>query len=207
MREEIIMASLNMNATPETVWALLQETDRIVKEKAASQKETDRKFQETDKQIQETARLVKELSKNVGGLNNDIGDFAEGLLTTDLLKKFEEYNLDFDDALRNVEINDRGTRRPIADIDWLLLNTTIALVGEVKANLTMGDIDKHITRMKKLAGTQNNLLGGKELYGAVAGIKMTRKTRDYAKQRGFFVLEPAGDSVKIEAPTGKPAVW
>jgi hypothetical protein len=123
------------------------------------------------------------------------------------LKKFEEYNLDFDDALRNVEINERGTKRPVAEIDWLLLNTTIALVGEVKANLTMGDIDKHITRMKKLSRAKNNLLGGKELYGAVAGIKMTRKTRDYAKQRGFFVLEPSGDSVKIEAPEGKPAVW
>jgi hypothetical protein len=201
------MATLNMNATPETVWALLQEV-------AASQKETDKKFQEVAASQKETAAQMKKtdlkldrLTAHVGGLGNDIGDFAEGLLTSDLLKKFEEYNLDFDDALRNVEINERGTKRPIAEIDWLLLNTTIALVGEVKANLTVGDVDKHITRMKKLSSTQNGLLGGKELYGAVAGIKMTRTTRDYAKKRGFFVLEPAGDSVKIEAPEGKPAVW
>ncbi|MDR3312701.1 MAG: hypothetical protein LBS64_06185, partial [Spirochaetaceae bacterium] len=138
---------------------------------------------------------------------NDIGDFAEGLLTSDLLKKFLEYKLDFDDALWNVEINERGTKRPITEVDWLLLNGTIALIGEAKTNLTVGDVDKHITRMKKLAGTQNNLLGGKKLYGAVAGIKMTRTTRDYAKKRGFFVLEPAGDSVKVEAPVGEPAVW
>jgi hypothetical protein len=201
------MATVNLNATPETVWALLQEV-------AASQKETDKKFQEvaasqkeTDKQLQALGVKIDKVTANVGGLNNDIGDFAEGLLASDLMKKFEEYNLDFDDALRNVEINERGTKRPVAEIDWLLLNTTIALVGEVKANLTMGDIDKHITRMKKLSRAQNNLLGGKKLYGAVAGIKMTRKTRDYARKRGFFVLEPAGDSVKIEAPEGKPAVW
>jgi hypothetical protein len=80
-------------------------------------------------------------------------------------------------------------------------------VGEVKANLTVGDVDKHITRMKKLGSTKNGLLDGKKLYGAVAGIKMTRTTRNYAKKRGLFVLEPAGDSVKIEAPEGKPAVW
>jgi hypothetical protein len=147
------------------------------------------------------------VTANVGGLNNDIGDFAEGLLTSDLLKKFQEYGLDFDDALRNVEINERGTKRPIAEIDWLLLNTSIALVGEAKAHLTRGDVDKHIIRMKKLASTQNGLLGGKKLYGAVAGITMTRTTSDYAKKHGFFVLEPAGDSVKIEAPEGKPAVW
>jgi hypothetical protein len=77
----------------------------------------------------------------------------------------------------------------------------------VKANLTRGDVDKHIMRMKKLSGKENGLLGGKTLYGAVAGIKMSRTTRDYAKKRGLFVLEPAGDSVKIEAPDGEPAVW
>jgi hypothetical protein len=215
------MATLNMNATPETVWALLQETDRLIKETRESQKETDRIVKEnaaqqkkTDEQMKKTdlkldklEAFVNRVTKNVGGLNNDIGDFAEGLLTSDLLKKFQKYDLDFDDALWNIEINERGTKRPIAEIDWLLLNTTIALVGEVKANLTVGDVDKHITRMKKLSSTQNNLLGGKELYGAVAGIKMTQTTRDYAKKRGFFVLEPAGDSVKIEAPVGDPTVW
>jgi hypothetical protein len=196
------------------VWAAMMETDKKFQETDKKFQETDKKFQETDRIIKENARelakterLVKELSKNIGGLGNDIGDFAEGLLTSDLLKKFVEYKLDFDTTLRNVEINERGTKRPIAEIDWLLLNTTIALVGEAKARLTIGDIDKHITRMKKLSSTQNNLLGGKKLYGAVAGIKMTQTTRDYAKKRGFFVLEPAGDSVKIEAPLGKPAVW
>jgi hypothetical protein len=201
------MATLNMNATPDTVWALLQEvaasqkeTDRLIKENAARQ-------QETDKQLQALGVKIDKVTANVGGLNNDIGDFAEGLLTSDLLKKFQEYNLDFDDALRNVDINERGTKRPIAEIDWLLLNTTIALVGEAKARLTRSDVDRHIMRMKKLGSTQNGLLGGKKLYGAVSGIKMTQTTSDYAKKHGFFVLEPAGDSVKIEAPEGKPAVW
>jgi hypothetical protein len=198
--EEIVVVKLNMNATPETVLALLQEV-------AESRKETEKMFQETDKKIQETAKLVKELSKNIGWLGNDIGDFAEGLPTSDLLKKFGEYNLDFDTTLRNVEINEHGTKRPIAEVDWLQLNSTVAMVGEVKARLTCGDVDKHITRIKKLGSTPNRLLRGMKLYGAVAGIKITQKTKDYAKAHGLFVLEPSGDSIKIEAPEGKPAVW
>jgi hypothetical protein len=81
------------------------------------------------------------------------------------------------------------------------------MIGEAKAKLTHGDVDKHITRMKKLSSTPNKLLRDLKLYGAVAGIKITRTTKDYAKKCGFFVLEPSGDSVKIEAPEGKPAVW
>jgi hypothetical protein len=196
-----------MGLTFEQVWAALMETREQQKENAALHKETEKQFQALDVKIDRLTANVDRVTANVGGLNNDIGDFAEGLLTSGLLKRFQQYDLDFDVMLRNVEINERGTKRPIAEIDWLLLNATTALVGEVKANLTVGDVNKHITRMKKLASTQNGLLGGKKLYGAVAGIKMTQTTRDYAKKRGFFVLEPAGDSVKVEAPVGTPAVW
>jgi hypothetical protein len=41
----------------------------------------------------------------------------------------------------------------------------------------------------------------------MAGAKMTARSRDYAIKRGFFVLEASGDTVKIEVPVGKPAVW
>jgi hypothetical protein len=81
------------------------------------------------------------------------------------------------------------------------------LVGEVKAYLTKGDVEKHINRMKILSGKQNGLLGGKKLYGAVAGIKIQEMTKDFAKGKGLFVLEPSGDTVKIEVPIKGPTVW
>jgi hypothetical protein len=95
----------------------------------------------------------------------------------------------------------------LAEIDCLLLNTDIALVAEVKASMTRGDVEKHLTRMKVLSGKQNGLLKDKKLYGAMAGIKISEKTKEYAKSKGLFVLEPSGNTVKIEAPAGKPAVW
>jgi hypothetical protein len=51
----------------------------------------------------------------------------------------------------------------LAEIDCLLLNTDIALVGEIKANMTRGEVDKHLNRMKILSSKQNGLLGGKKL--------------------------------------------
>jgi hypothetical protein len=209
--------ALNMNATPETVWAALQEV-------AASQKETDKKFQETERLMKEQSRetekkfqelaqdlkkteqFVKGVSKDLGGIGNSLGDMTEGLLTTDLLERFQEMNLDFDDALHNITIRERGTKRTVAEIDWLLLNTTIALVGESKTQMTRGDVDKHILRMKKLSGQPNNLIGGKTLYSAMAGVKISNKTKEYAKNKGLFVLEPSGNTVKIEAPA-HAAVW
>jgi hypothetical protein len=61
--------------------------------------------------------------------------------------------------------------------------------------------------MNLLHNNPNNLLRGKKLYGAMAGAKMTERSRNYAMKRGFFVLEASGDTVKIEMPAGKPAVW
>ena len=59
---------------------------RILRELAASQKETDRRMQETDqrmqetdRQIKETSRSVKELGKQIGGLGAKFGSFTEGL--------------------------------------------------------------------------------------------------------------------------------
>jgi hypothetical protein len=223
------MANLDMTATPESVWAILQEVGRKNEETAALLKaeslKTEKIFQEVGRKQEENAAQMKamfekrdkefekrnqeldKLSKNIGGLNNDLGDFAEGLLATNLLKKFLAFGLDFDATLHDVEICERGTHRVLAEIDWLLLNSTIALVGEVKAHLGKGDVDNHLQRLKKLPSIPNGLLKGKKLYGAVAGVTIRDKTREYARKKGLFVLEPSGDAVTVEAPLGAPAVW
>jgi hypothetical protein len=206
--------ALNMNATLESVMALFEEVAERQKETAEQMRETDKKFQETDRKFQDVAeelkkteRLVDKLSKHLGGLGNDIGDFAEGLLTSDLLKKFAVLELDFDTTLRNVEVNERGTKRPLAELDCLLLGADIAMVIEVKTSMTVGDVDKHLNRMKKLSTKDNRLLSGKKLYGAMAGIKTGDNTKKYARRKGLFVLQPTGDTVLIDPPVGTPAVW
>jgi hypothetical protein len=204
-------ADIRAKETYEQIMAMSRETYEQIKgmsrDTDRKMQETDRKMQETDRKMQETDRQIKELSANIGGVNNRLGDIAEGLLTSDLLKMFAKYGLEFDTVIRNAEICEKGTKKPLAEVDWLMLDTTVALVGEAKAHLTQGDIDKHLNRMKILASKENRLLEGKKLYAAVAGVKITETAKNYAKRRGLFVLDPSGNTVKIEAPDGEPAVW
>jgi hypothetical protein len=70
--------------TPEIVWAMMHENQKLmqenwtqIKELKESQKETDRLFKETDREIKELQKVtelsIQELTKNVHHLNDDIG--------------------------------------------------------------------------------------------------------------------------------------
>jgi predicted AAA+ superfamily ATPase len=193
--------ALNMNATPETVWALLQEVAQLGKELRESQKETDKKFQETREDI-------KELSKNIGGVNNSLGDVAEGLMASDLYETFEALGLDFDHSFQNYKVKEKETKRTLAEVDMLLVNGTIAMAVEVKTTMKEGDVDKHETRMDVLRHDPNSLFANRKLYGAMAGVKMSPQAREYAADKGFFVIELTGDTIKVDMPEGwTPKTW
>jgi Holliday junction resolvase-like predicted endonuclease len=193
--------TLDMNATPETVWALLQEVGR-------KQEETAQQMKETDKKWQETVQQIKELSKNVGGVNGSLGDMAEGLMASDLYEHFEAIGLDFDQSFQNYKVKDRKTRRTLAEVDMLLVNGTIAMAVEVKTTMTRGDVDKHEERMAILRNKPNSLFANRKLYGAMAAVKTSPTARKYAIQQGFFIIELSGSMVKINMPEGfKPKTW
>jgi hypothetical protein len=42
----------------------------------------------------------------------------------------------------------------------------------------------------------------------MAGVKMGDKAREYALEKGFFVIELTGNTIKVESPEGfKPKTW
>jgi hypothetical protein len=176
-----------LNATPDTVWALLQEVGR--------------KQEETD-------RIVRELSKNIGGLNGSLGDMAEGLMASDLYEHFEAQGLDFDQSFQNYKVTERKTKRVLAEVDMLLVNGTIAMAVEVKTTMTRGDVDEHEERMDILRRIPNSLFAKRKLYGAMAAVKASPAARRHAIEKGFFVIELSGGTVKINMPEGfKPKTW
>ncbi|MDR3276974.1 MAG: hypothetical protein LBT11_07185, partial [Treponema sp.] len=127
------MATLNMNATPETVWALLQEV-------AVSQKETDKKFQETAAQIKETDRQMKEtdkkidtLNKQMGGLHNSFGVLAEHLVAPNIAEKFNALGYHFDSIAPGGKklLDEQGNI--LAQVDLLLENGEYSVAVEVKS--------------------------------------------------------------------------
>jgi hypothetical protein len=53
---------------------------------------------------------VSEVSKQVGGLKDSIGEIVEGLMASDLFEKFKALGYDFDDAISNCTIREKGTK-------------------------------------------------------------------------------------------------
>jgi hypothetical protein len=215
--------------TPSEVWAYLQETARQSRE---MDMKTDKRFEETRKQLEESRKLMEErstkadkqleesrklmeetsrkvdaISKNLGGIGNTLGDIVEGMLTSDLFKKFYLLGYDFDESISNYEVCEKRTKLLLAEVDKLMFNGTIALAIEAKAKMTVHDVNEHLKQMAILQSAQNRLLNDKKLYGAMAGAKMTKQAKNYAMRKGFFVIESSGDTVTIVVPEGKPAVW
>jgi hypothetical protein len=212
------MASLNMNATPETVWALLQEV-------AASQKETEKMFQEskaehdrmiaemkeshkeTDRIIKENAAQINELNHQMGGLHNSFGDLAANLVAPNLPEKFQELGYTFTKC--SCEMKFKGsTGITLAEVDAWLENGDAVLAVEIKGKLLKRDVDDHLERMKVLQGYAKEHGDKRKLLGAVAGATVRKDARDHAIRNGFYVIEQSGDTVKIEMPKGfKPKAW
>jgi hypothetical protein len=186
----------------EKVWAALmenreqfKETDRKIAEAAAA---TDRQLAESAKQLALLEETVKRISKNVGGLNRSVGELVETLIAARLWEKFPRYNLTR--AYQRLPVyDDKNVRR--TDIDILLVDATLCMIVEVKRELDrLENVDEHSKRMELIRRYPPELIGDKALLGAMAGGLVDPEVKDYAYGSGFFVLELAGESVRLFPP-------
>jgi hypothetical protein len=189
-----------MGLTFEKVWAMFQETDRKMQE-------TDRKWQEAAREVAETARMVRENSRNISKLGDRFGDLVEHLVAPNLLEKFNALGFNFGRAGPNVVYKDsRGGI--IAEVDIMLENGDTALAVEVKAKLTSSDVREHIKRMETLRRYADEHEDKRRFVGAVAGAIIPPGVKPFAIKNGFYVVEQAGDTVKIDVPEGfVPKKW
>jgi exonuclease VII large subunit len=209
----------------ETVWAILQELAASQKELAASQKETDRIFKENaerqkesaeqlEQQMKETDKRLEQqmketdsrLDKQLGRLGNRIGEIVEHLVAPDLRKKFEELGLTFPQASPNADVRDYKNNI-FLEIDVLLQNGDKAMLVEVKTKLTTEDVKEHISRLEKMREYADLHSDKRTFLGAVAGVVMTPVVKEFALNRGFFVIEPSGETFNITPPLDSPKEW
>jgi len=171
----------------ETVWAALQETERIMKENSA------------------------ELNKKLGEYINLFGEVTEYEMAPKMREKFIELGLDFPRANRNVSIRDK-INNIFLEIDVLLENDDIAILVEIKTKLTVDRINDHIERLEKMRKYadlrgDSGLKSERVFLGAVAGVVVTDKERKHALDQGFYLIEPSGQDLSITPPSGKPKEW
>ena len=148
--------------------------------------------------IDKMSERVDRVCINVGGLNRSLGELIETLIAARLWEKFPEYNLKR--AYQRIPLFDENNIIK-TDIDILLVDTTTCMAVEVKHELDKRkDVDAHIKRMALIRKYPPELIGNKQLFGAMAGGVVDPDVKDYAYKSGFFVLELTGESVHLIPP-------
>jgi len=180
----------------ESVWAALQETDRMIKELNESHKEYE----------QERKKDKAEFNERLGKYVNLFGDFTEYMMAPKLREKFTEFGFDFPKANRNNSVRDK-INNIFLETDAMLENGDKAMMVEIKTQLTVERINKHIERLEKMR-RYADLHGDKRTFlGAVAGVVVADEVREYALHQGLYLIEPAGEDLIITPPNGKPKEW
>jgi hypothetical protein len=211
--------------TFEKVWATMQELsreadrrraelDQVLKENSEKadrrRAELDQVLKEisekSDRRQAETDRQIQELSQNVGGLNNSLGKWAEETISTKLWEKFRALGYTFTHGGPH-EYWEGG--RTVCQVDALLENGEYVMPVEVKSELGKGDVDKHLERIGKVREQLDKRGDRRKLVGAVAGMVVGPGVREYAQERGLYVLVQSGDSMAVaELPENfKPREW
>ena len=197
-------------ATPETVWAMLREltasqkeTDRAIREMTASNAVSRR---ETDQAIKEMSLVAKETNKRLGDFTNSFGEMVEYMVAPNLQDRFLDLGLDFDDVSKDRKVRDKKNGIHF-QIDVYLENSDTAMLVEVKADLTIGDINTHMERLDKMR-RYADLRGDRRAFlGAVAGILVKDNVKEYALSQGLYLAEPSGETFNITPPHDKPREW
>jgi hypothetical protein len=159
-------------------------------------------FKELEKAQKEAWKAIRETQKNIGGLSNTLGSMVERLLIPGLPKKFKKFGYSFN-RLASYSYTD-GV---YAQIDGMLENGTQAIAVEVKTKLRQTDVDDHLLRMEKIQKHADEHGDKRQFMGAMAAFITDENTKNYALNKGLFVIEPSGDDVKVTKPEGEVQVW
>jgi hypothetical protein len=170
-----------------------KETDRKFQETDRQFKETDRKFQETDLQFKETDRKIEKVSVQIGQLGNRLGDFVQEMVRPAVVRLFQQRGIDVHEVHPNIVAQRDGES---AEIDLMVVNDGVAIAVECKSNLSVDDVNEHLSRMdkiKRLLPAYKEL----ELMGGVAAMVMSDDVARYAYRKGLYVLAQNGDAIVI----------
>ncbi|MDR1430297.1 MAG: hypothetical protein LBI85_08400 [Spirochaetaceae bacterium] len=198
--------------TFEKVWASIQatneqmkETDRQMKENDRIVKENAQLLKETDRIVKETAQQMKETDRRVGAITNRFGEMVEYMILPNLVAKFDEMGFTFTKANRT-EITDRK-HNIFTEVDAFLENGEKVMIVEIKNKPKIEDINDHIERMEKLRRYADLHNDKRKYLGALAGVVFSESEKTYALKKGFYVIEPSGDTFSIIEPKGHPHEW
>jgi len=201
-------------ATFESVWAALQETDRILTEKFAEsdrlRKENERmlneKFAETDRFLNKNAaeaeqrlkileQSLKETTKLIGGIANSNGDVAESYFVNSFAKHLHFAGQDFDSHSSNLVKSVKKLN--LSDqYDLVLYNCTSVVIIEIKYKVKKENVQQALKKaktFKQLFPEYANY----NLYLGLAGLDVEIAAEKEALSQGIAIIKQVGDNMVI----------
>jgi len=188
----------NSQATPESVWAMFaeserlrQENERFLTEKLA---EVTQKQAELAKSQAATDRQMKKLGVRLGGMGNSHGSFAEEYF----FNAFEDGETDFfGEKFDEIEKNLKYKRNGLKDeYDVVMFNHSSVAIIEVKYRADEDDLPavlKKVDTFRKLAPEYKNF----KIYLGYASMSFTPDVEQVFEDNGIAVIKQVGDKVII----------
>ena len=195
-------------ATPETVWAILQEIGQLHKEAKQLQKETiemhkanEKKWEELTKSQEETIQMHKatdkkwdNLSKQLGGMANSQGDFAEEYFYNSFEKgETDFFGEKFDEIEKNVRNHWQGLKD---EYDIVLYNHAAVAIIEVKYKARIENLPKVLKKAETFRILFPQYKDFK-IYLGLAGMSFEANLEEECIKEGIAVIKQVGDKVVI----------
>jgi hypothetical protein len=203
------VSKVTKKVTIDDVWAGFDRFQKGMDEFRKTHAETVKSLRESHAETEKTLRQAidsteKTLNKAIGGLSNTMGALVEHFMTAGLPQKFKQFGFAFD-RVTTVKWAD-GENNIYMEIDGLLENGAQAMAVEVKTTLRNEDVDDHLDRMEKVRKYADLHGDKREFLSAIAATIVSKSAKDYALKKGLFVIEPAGEDVKVTRPVAEK-VW
>lgn len=185
--------------TFEKIWAAIQETNEQVK---AIRRELDENAQHGKEPERRRAEFDREFDDWYGG-SKLIGEVDEYSLASHLVTKFRELNLEFTCTSGEVTIANKK-HNIFTGYSASLANDDIEIAVKINIEPDIKDVDSFIICMEKIRKHADLYKNYNRMYrGAFAGTDIRESVREYALKKGFYVIVPEGDTLKIIVPEGE----
>jgi len=167
-------------ATPESIWAILQETNEILTRTARRQAETDRQ--------------IDKLQKTVGGWANNHGTFAEEYFFNSFERGLQNFfGENFNEIQKNVSSVWQGLKD---EYDIVLYNHSSVALIEVKYKAHINDIPAVLKKAETYRILFPNYKDFK-IYLGLASMAFYPELEQKCINEGIAVIKQVGDKVVI----------
>jgi len=171
-----------------------EETERAIR---VSREETEKAIrvsrEETDKALQKLTADVRQMSKSVGHVGQDIGELMEFIVIPKIRLAMNATGKHIFNTLHTgkelKKIDELGEKKTLTEVDVLLYGDTEVMAVETKSHLVTRDVKDHITRLEILRQNEDLIdIADKKLVGAVVGAIVDEGARDFALEKGLYVV-------------------